>query len=521
MAVVRDSASLGSMDDLPCSNSDIFLTHQRLSADTNAALYELDDNEAISMVFLLLDVEYLAKHGFKYCQYICNGRLKETMDVLVTVVKHTKESLSSVIEALYIIGRYDLLEDHLGLRIDQKFSTVFTDSIDEDRKALYCVFAGMAQEEADCIIQARLRHWSCPESGRPLEETFARNLSIENYYHLITDLYDGLMDENKETLALYLHPFIRRIQQSMQVPILPSWNVETTYPPPTCYPHGLCIIINVKSFMKPRVENENIPSLGERHGSDIDKERLAGTFKLFGFHVMYLDNPDHEQIQRFFKNLRVSPKLAVVSCLAVCVMTHGDEYDQIFLHDRSCLSITDLRKLCFSQVLHDKPRLYFIQACRGERALQPIFLQQDVCTVAHAESNCLISAATVKGYSAVRSQTAGSWYITDLCQALQELGHLSPIKTVLHRTRETLMARVGSMNNKFVTQLSEDKDTLTKDVQLVRADEEHFLEGIIDLVRLEVVEKLVEDLFEEALSAAESSGDLDALNEKMSSFTMN
>lgn len=83
------------------------------------------------------------------------------------------------------------------------------------------------------------------------------------------------------------------------------------------------------------------------------------------------------------------------------------------------------------------------------------------------------------------------------------------------------MARVGSMNNKFVTQLSEDKDTLTKDVQLVRADEEHFLEGIIDLVRLEVVEKLVEDLFEEALSAAESSGDLDALNEKMSSFTMN
>ncbi|XP_068248287.1 uncharacterized protein [Palaemon carinicauda] len=442
------------------------------------------------------------------------------MDVLVTIVMHTKGSMSPVIEALYIIGRYDLLEDRLGLGIDKNFCMVFNGNIDKDRKALYCVFAGMAQQEADCIIQERLRHWSCPESGRPLEETFARNLNIENYYNLLTDLYDGLMDENKETLALYLHPFLRRPPQSMEKAFLPSWNLETTYPPPSCYPHGLCIIINVKSFVKPRVEEENIPSLGERHGSDIDSERLAGTFKLFGFHVMHLDNPDHEQIQRYFKTLRVSPQLAVVSCLVVCVMTHGDEYDQIYLHDRSCLHITDLRKLCFSQVLHDKPRLYFVQACRGERAMQPIFLQQDVCTVAHVESNCLVSAATVKGFSAVRNQTEGSWYITDLCQALQELGHLHPIKTVLHRTRETLMARVGSMNNKFVTQLSEDKDTLTKDVQLVRADEDYFLEGIIDLVRLEIVEKLVEDHFDEAINALVSSNDLDALNEKMSFINM-
>lgn len=44
--------------------------------------------------------------------------------------------------------------------------------------------------------------------------------------------------------------------------------------------------------------------------------------------------------------------------------------DQIYLHDRSCISITDLRKLCFSQALLNKPRLYFIQACRGEEALR-------------------------------------------------------------------------------------------------------------------------------------------------------
>lgn len=63
----------------------------------------------------------------------------------------------------------------------------------------------------------------------------------------------------------------------------------------------------------------------ERHGSDIDKERLTGTFKLFGFHVLHFDNPDHQQLQHYFRRLRMDPRLAVVACLAVCLMTHGDE----------------------------------------------------------------------------------------------------------------------------------------------------------------------------------------------------
>ncbi|KAK8747307.1 hypothetical protein OTU49_016739 [Cherax quadricarinatus] len=411
-------------------------------------------------------------------------------------------------EALYIIGRYDLLEDHLGLSVENNLHKIFKrlNSVASDRKALYCVFAGMAQEQADELIRKRLSGWYCPEMGRPLEETFVRNLNSGNYKHLITKLFEALLEEDRETLASYLHPFIIRASCTPSLaPQKSQTNEENYYPLPTCYPHGLCIIINIKSFMKPRGINDNIP-LSERHGSDIDKERLEGTFKLFGFHVMHFDNPDYEKIHQFFKNLRVNPRLAIVSCLAVCIMTHGDEQDQLYLHDRSCISITDIRKLCFSQALLNKPRLYFVQACRGEQALRPILLQQDTCTVTHVESDCLISAATVKGYSAVRSQTEGSWYITDLCHALQEYGHILPIKNVLQKTRHSLKSRMGSMNNTYVTQLSEDKDTLTKDVQLVRAEKEYFLDGILDLVRLELMEKLLQEMLEEALGELESSG---------------
>ena len=56
----------------------------------------------------------------------------------------------------------------------------------------------------------------------------------------------------------------------------------------------------------------------------------------------------------------------------------------------------------------------------------------------------------------------GSWFITDLCSALQEFGHSYPLKTVLRRTREKLGSRVENLDGKYVTQANEDIDSLTK-----------------------------------------------------------
>ncbi|XP_047469424.1 caspase-8-like [Penaeus chinensis] len=464
MAVVRDAASLSPMAGCVFQPAEALLKATlKLNVEGKNILSELDEYEAISLVFLVLDQDQLGRRAFIFCQKISHGRYKECIEEIINCVRSRKGQLDAIVLALYIIGRYDLLEDHLGFCVDHTLHKVFKElqCIDSDRKSLYCVFAGMAQEEAD-----RLVHTSIPV--------------------------------NKG---------------------LPPQIQENFYPLPTGYPHGLCIIINVNNFMKPRGDHDNIP-LNERHGSDIDKQRLTGTFKLFGFHVMHFDNPDYEQINQYFKRLRVDARLAVISCLAVCVMTHGDEQDQIYLHDRSCLSVTDLRKLCSSRVLLNKPRLYFVQACRGEEALRPIFLQQDGSVVAHQESDCLISQATIRGYSAFRNQMEGSWYITDLCQALQEYGHILPIKNVLHKTRKNLKERVESMNNTYITQLSEEKDTLTRDVQLVRADLDHFTDGLMDLIELEVTEKLLEEKLDEALCDIFNQNVMADINHQLGGFRM-
>lgn len=42
---------------------------------------------------------------------------------------------------------------------------------------------------------------------------------------------------------------------------LPPEIEENFYPLPTGYPHGLCIIINVKDFMKPRGDHDNVSTV--------------------------------------------------------------------------------------------------------------------------------------------------------------------------------------------------------------------------------------------------------------------
>lgn len=48
--------------------------------------------------------------------------------------------------------------------------------------------------------------------------------------------------------------------------------------------------------------------------------------------------------------------------------------------------------------------------------------------------------------------------------------------------------------------------TSFRDVQLVRAEEEHFLEGIVILAQLELMEKLIEETLEEAFEDIFESG---------------
>lgn len=82
-----------------------------------------------------------------------------------------------------------------------------------------------------------------------------------------------------------------------------------------------------------------------------------------------------------------------------------------------------------------KPKLFFIQACQGNKIQRPVYVDTDAQTPDPSsmqescppfesipeEADFLLSMATVDGYVSFRHTEEGTWYIQALCSKLQLL----------------------------------------------------------------------------------------------------
>ncbi|XP_028411570.1 caspase-3-like [Dendronephthya gigantea] len=156
-------------------------------------------------------------------------------------------------------------------------------------------------------------------------------------------------------------------------------NIESG--PSQCYPlerpRGFALIINVKSFSG---TTENGVALQERKGSDIDAKRLKELWEKLGFIVEYdaISRKAHEIstiLQDMVKNI---DRQENSKCFVCCIMTHGD-MGRIYGSDSKHLDIKDIIDM-FKEVkckaLAGKPKIFFIQACRGSRVLSNRFLPE-------------------------------------------------------------------------------------------------------------------------------------------------
>ncbi|KAI7813615.1 putative caspase-8, partial [Triplophysa rosa] len=160
-------------------------------------------------------------------------------------------------------------------------------------------------------------------------------------------------------------------------------------------PRGLCVIIN----------NENFKNLQmKRKGSHFD----AGRHK-DGRHG---------------------------DCFVCCVLSHGDQCGILGKDEERC-TLKDIRSPfdgvnCPSLV--DKPKVFFIQACRGCEMQRKVVVKADASggepdqefnhvpdeyTIASG-SDFLTVMSTVEGCRAMRNPGSGSWFIQSLCKHLKD-----------------------------------------------------------------------------------------------------
>ena len=159
-----------------------------------------------------------------------------------------------------------------------------------------------------------------------------------------------------------------------------------------------------------------------------------------------------------------------------CILSHGNErgIEGIGGHD-DVISVPELTEIINCKncpKLFEKPKIFFIQACRGDNTPEPVVLDNStICTgdtqVADGrrralppEADFLVSFSTSQDNVACRGLNTGSQYIIKLCETIDKYSsklNLYELLLVVHRKIAGLEFKV---NDKIYHQMPELRSTL-------------------------------------------------------------
>lgn len=182
-------------------------------------------------------------------------------------------------------------------------------------------------------------------------------------------------------------------------------------------------------------------NLSDRAGTAEDVRYLENTLRDLKFDVTVYHDRFEKEIVQILKNLSKEDHSAN-DCLAIFVLSHGD-HDVLYAYDKEYsvdkLLNNFLGKNCPS--LYGKPKLFFLQACRGQLLDRGIIYnsdnthQMDQTNVIayHVPStvDLLIMYATFQRHVSWRNTTTGSWFVQTLCKALNKFARSTDLLTIL------------------------------------------------------------------------------------------
>ncbi|KAJ8985556.1 hypothetical protein NQ317_019940 [Molorchus minor] len=183
---------------------------------------------------------------------------------------------------------------------------------------------------------------------------------------------------------------------------------------------GIAIIFNQKVF--------SMKDCPTRLGTDKDRDDLKGILTMLKFDVKIYNDLTYDEIVEV---LTVVSRMdhANHDCLLITVMSHGDEgilyaTDRAYPTRRLWLPFSGMR--CPS--LAAKPKLFFIQACRGAQSdpgIKVSYTETDSSIDEKMYSipvtaDVLIMYSTVAGYYSWRDPENGSFFIQSLVRQLRK-----------------------------------------------------------------------------------------------------
>ncbi|XP_068621236.1 caspase-3-like [Battus philenor] len=228
------------------------------------------------------------------------------------------------------------------------------------------------------------------------------------------------------------------------------------------------VIFNHTTFKSTRYFYFQKPT--SRVGTDKDVASLKKTFSTLGYKVLTYQDLEHGEILN--KMLEISRlDHTTTSSLCIAILTHGDKGGHLFAADRP-YDFSDLTKMLENgdQGLVNKPKLFFIQACRGidVDSGRTVQIDGDDSVIFHVPSHAdfFVYHSTVEGYAAYRN-VKGSFFIQELCEVIDQYHNaldVLHIATLVNRKvaydYSTYTPRNAATNDK--KQMPEARYTLTK-----------------------------------------------------------
>nr|ALQ43546.1 caspase-1 [Rhipicephalus haemaphysaloides haemaphysaloides] len=195
---------------------------------------------------------------------------------------------------------------------------------------------------------------------------------------------------------------------------------------------GKCVIFNNRRFGRHT-------KLRERKGTDLDASNLQSIFHDLGFETVTYTDLSCKETKDTLEILG-KQDYSDDDCFVCCFLTHG-ESDVLYGTDGK-FPVDDVMEPFHSNVcpsLLGKPKLFFIQACRGDRldsGAKAVLDTADSPTRIyhiHTHADVLTAYSTVPGFYSWENtpQVKGSWFIEALCLVLRERAHFSDLLSML------------------------------------------------------------------------------------------
>nr|CDS31953.1 caspase 3 apoptosis cysteine peptidase [Hymenolepis microstoma] len=238
-------------------------------------------------------------------------------------------------------------------------------------------------------------------------------------------------------------------------------------------PRGVCLLINQRDFDQAKTGQER------RDGTDIDADIVERTFIKCGYAVNRATNLTLRKMEYLLDDVRNQNHSKYDSFVCV-LLSHGCE-GMVFASDGT-INVDRLISYFRSDrcpTLAGKPKMFFIQACRGSKFDRGFALSTDassegmLITKMPIEADVFVANSTFPGYYAWRNSHTGSWFIQELCKVIkadQDLGKshdVAALLTVVARKVAILYeSNTGQADSHASKQMVSVNSTLTRKAYL-------------------------------------------------------